>query len=554
MNKNRTPMMSWKVIGVFAILLGGCGEDETPHNGRGRALLESWEIDLGEIQSGREVPQTILEVNGGGVALFDGDGDGDLEVFVVSPGDYPLEGSGTGGSNRLYRNDGGAFVDVTAGSGVDLTGYCNGVAVADVNGDGLRDLYVTRFGENALLLNQGNLVFHEAPQANGAAGLAGEWSTSALFLDLEGDGDMDLYVANYLDFDARHPPLHEPGGLSCVWKGMEVLCGPEGLPPQENRVFVNTDGRFEEKSESLGFAGSAAFSLGVMDGDFNQDGIVDVYVTNDSMPNALYISDGQGAWREQGVVAGVALSGRGREQAGMGIAAGDVDGDGREDLLVTNFSMESNALYRQVEPAMFTDTIGPSGMSGVSRRRLGWGASLMDVDFDGDLDVVTANGHVYPQAASPGTDTSYAQPDGLWLNQGEARFATEPWSGTVPAVSRSLAWGDLNGDRIPDLVVTQRQGAVKAWRGVGDAEDVLMVDIVGPRGNLDAVGAILKFEDGQGVQTRRVRGTSGYQSYGDTRSVMAYRGPGTLTVIFPSGDVMTRSVEGPGGITIRWDA
>lgn len=509
-------------------------------------------LQLAPVACGRPQCDTILEVNGGGVALFDADGDGDLDLLLVSPGAYPESGAVSGGTNRLYRNDGSMrFTDVTAGSGVDVPGFCNGVAVADVDRDGDRDLYLTRLGENVLLLNQGNLKFSAAPQAAGAAGAPDDWSTSALFVDVDRDGDPDLYVVNYLAFDPDHPPLDGEGGRSCQWKGHSVMCGPQGLPPQADRFFRNDGGQFVEATESSGFAAAPSYGLGVLDGDFNGDGFPDIYVTNDSQPNFLFSSQGQGAYLERGLLAGAALSVRGREQAGMGLAAGDVDGDGDEDLLVTNFSLESNALYVNDGGERFSDQSGPAGIAGASMALLGWGAAFLDADLDGDLDLLTANGHVYPQADLPGTDTTYAQPDLLQLNDGQGRFELTSWAGEPPSVSRALCTGDLDDDGITDLVVLPREGTPRVYRGTGLGRPSLQVELLGPPGNPDGVGTVLRLEDGQGVQVRRVRASAGYQAVGDPRPVFAWRGPGTLVVVLPDGQTIRRAVSSPGHLPLR---
>ncbi len=519
----------------------------------GRRFFERVDPGFGAIVCGGEDADTILEVNGGGVALFDGDDDGDLDVLLVSPGAFPAPGAVVGGTNRLYRNDGDwEFTDVTAGSGVDVAAYCNGVAVGDVDADGRRDIYLTCLGENVLLLNRGDLRFERAPDAAGAAGRADEWSTSAVFTDVDRDGDADLYVVNYLAFDPADPPRDGHDGRRCRWKGMPVMCGPQGLPVQGDRYFRNDGGRFTDATASAGFDVEPGFGLGVLDGDFDGDGNADLYVSNDSTPNFLFLGRGAGAVEESGLFSGAALSSRGREQAGMGIAAGDLDGDLDEDLLVTNFSMEPNALYRNAGDGRFEDDADPSGLGGPSRTLLGWGAAFVDVDLDGDLDVVTANGHVYRQADAPGTDTSYAQPDRLWLNDGDDGFRLVDWPGDAPAVSRALAAGDLDDDGLPDLVVTRRSGPPIVWRGVGAgrATATLRVRLDGPPGDPDALGAVVRWTDGSGERARRVRVSAGFQACGDPRPVFAWRGPGELAVTLPDGRAFTRRVDGPGALAL----
>ncbi|GJM20358.1 MAG: hypothetical protein DHS20C15_02730 [Planctomycetota bacterium] len=506
-------------------------------------------LPFAALQTGRDTADTILEVNGGGLALFDGDGDGDLDVLFVNPGPYPAGAAADTRSNKLYRNDGDwNFVDVTAESGVDLPGFFNGVAVGDVNSDGLRDLYLTRLGANALLLNGGDLRFELQTDALGAAG--NSWSTSAVLRDMDLDGDPDLYVVNYLEFDPDAPPLHGEGGRHCMWKGHVVMCGPQNLPVQADRFYLNEGGHFVDASEAWGFEPAAhGYGLGVIDGDFDTDGRPDLYVTNDSTPNFLFLQREAGRVEERGLLHGAALSSQGREQAGMGLTAGDVEGDGDDDLFVTNFSMESNALYTNDGAARFRERADALGVGGPSKRLLGWGAAMFDLDLDGDLDLVHANGHVYRQASEPGTDTSYAQADTLWLNDGHGKFSEAAWPGDVAEVSRALAAGDLDDDGVLDLVVLQRAGAPRVYRGTTNARS-LQVRVVGPPGNPDGVGTRVLWRDAEGERSIQVRASAGYQAVGDPRPVFAWRGPGTLEWIAPDGSRHSRRVDDPGALSL----
>jgi len=514
------------------------------------ALFEPMPQDLASMACGRPEGPTILEVNGGGLALFDADGDGDMDLLLVIPGPFPATGVATGRTSRLYRNDGGRLVDVTEGSGVDLPGFCNGVAVADVDGDGRRDLYVTRWGGNALLRNLGDCRFEEVPDAAGAAGGARDWSTSALFVDIDRDGDMDLYVANYLDFDPDHPPMHGQDGRQCLWQNLPVMCGPQGLSPQAHRFWRNDGGRFTEATAEAGFGAPASFGLGAIDGDWNGDGWPDVFASNDSMPNLLFLSRGDGTVREAGLLSGAALNARGRETAGMGIASGDSDGDGDEDIVVTTFSLEPTEFFVN-RGGRFSDDADALGVGAPSRMMLGWGAAFADLDLDGDLDLLTANGHVYPQADTPGTGTSYAQPTQLWLNDGGGRFAVTPWAGDAPAVSRALALGDLDDDGVPDLVIARLRGPPAVWRGAADPARALQVRVAGPPGNPDGCGTVLRLKDARGERWWRVRTSGGYQAACDPRATFAWRGPATLEATFPDGRTTSRAVEAPGKLLLE---
>jgi len=533
---------------VPALLLAPAGCWREDGQAESAALFEAMPQDLAAMECGRPGCATILESVGGGAALFDADGDGDVDLLLVIPGPYPAPGAEGGRTSRLYRNDGGRFVDVTAGSGVDLPGFCGSAAVADVDGDGLRDVYVTRLGGNALLRNLGGCRFEELPEAAGAA--AGGWSSSALFVDIDRDGDMDLYVANYVVFDPARPPLHAQDGRLCVWMGVPVFCGPQGLQAEPDRFYLNEGGRFTEATAERGFAARASFGLGVVDGDWNADGWPDVYVTNDSMPNFLFLSRGDGTVRESGVLAGAALSARGHERAGMGIAVGDCTGDGEEELLVTNFSLESTSFYVNRGRGRFCELGDASGLGGPSRMLLGWGSAFLDADLDGDLDAVTANGHVYPQADNPDTGTRFEQPDMLWLNDGQGHFAVARWPGEAPAVSRALAAGDIDDDGATDLVITRLHGPPAVWRGQADGRRSVRVRLVGGPGNPDACGAVLRLRDARGERTWRVRSAGGFQACNDPRPVLAWRGPAELEVAFPGGRTERRAVPAPGVLTV----
>ncbi|HKB17291.1 MAG TPA: VCBS repeat-containing protein, partial [Planctomycetota bacterium] len=358
---------------------------------------------------GSPAKEYILEANGNGAALADLDGDGDLDLFVTQGTTIESWIRGEGESNRFFRNLGGwRFEDATRSSGLDRRGWWNGAAAADFDGDGDVDVYVTAYGHNALFRNDGGR-FREVGEAAGVDDPS--WSTSAVWFDLDLDGALDLYVANYLEFDARHPPKGSIDRVPCRWKGREVFCGPHGFPPTPDRVYRNLgDGRFEDVSALCGARSVApSYGLGAVAADLDLDGDEEIYVANDSMPNFLFRNDA-GTLVEVGVEAGVALSETGRAQAGMGVDSGDFDGDGLPDLVVENFSDESTGLYRNAGRLLFDHATHATGLGAPTLASLTWGLSFLDFDLDGDLDLLLANGHVYPQADDPDTGTSYRQP------------------------------------------------------------------------------------------------------------------------------------------------
>ena len=523
----------------------------TPAGSSAEAWFEPMPQDLAPMQCGRPDCPTILEVNGGGVALFDADDDGDMDLALVIPGPYPAANVASGGTSRLYRNEGGRLVDATAGSGLDVEGYCNGVAVGDYDGDGRRDLYLTRRGTGVLLRNAGGGRFERVPEAAGAAGAPGDWGTSATFLDLDRDGDADLFVARYLDFDPEHPPMNGEDGRSCLWKNMPVMCGPQGLPAQTVRYYRNEGGRFVDATAEAGFGAPAAYGLGVIEGDWNADGWSDVFVANDSVPNHLFLSRGGGLVAEAGVLSGAALSAQGRELAGMGVTSGDADGDADEELFMTSFSMEASAYYVNEGGGRFRDRSDPAGLGGPTRPTLGWGTAFLDVDLDGDLDLVSSNGHVYPQADEPGTGTSWAQKPQLFLNDGQGRFQVAEWPSAEPVPGRALAVGDLDDDGALDLVQTLLVGPPRVWRGAADGRRAVRVVVHGPPGNPDGCGTRLTLTDAQGARSWRVRSASGFQAANDPRAVFAFRSAGTLVATLPDGSTRQAEVAAPGLVVIE---
>jgi hypothetical protein len=322
---------------------------------------------------------------------------------------------------------------------------------------------------------------------------------------------------NYLAFD---PETIAPAGEGCTWKGLPVMCGPEGLSPLHDQLWRGLgDGRFEDVTVAAGFRPKeAGFGLGVMILDYDLDGDSDVYVANDSTPNFLWRNGGDGTFKEIGSNAGAGLDNNGKEQAGMGIGCGDVDGDGRPDLLITNFSGESNAFYRSQARGGFRDMADRTGLGGPSVPMLGWGTALADLDLDGDLDAFVLNGHVYPQADHPGTDTSYAQADQLYRNAGDGKFLVEPLRDGPPRVSRAGALADLDDDGDLDLVAIELDGPVRVYRntarspGSSEGAHWLRVRLKGRGANTAGLGARLRLESEGGAQSAEIRTSGGFQA------------------------------------------
>ena len=406
---------------------------------------------------GSEGKPHILESGGSGLALLDYDADGDLDLYLVNA--WRLEGGEVAerGRNRLYRNRGdGVFEDVTEAAGVGDDGWGNGVAVGDADGNGELDLFVTNFGPDVLYTGRGDGTFARADSASGGPGMAG-WSTGAAFFDPDLDGDEDLYVAAYIDCTLQDVLGARP---TLEWQGKAVMLGPFGLEGEADRYFENLGGgRFREASGAAGLVDAGEFyGFGVEALDVDGDLDLDLYVANDSNPNYLFLNDGTGRFQEVGLWSGAALDGRGNAQGGMGVAAGDSDGDGDPELVVTNFWRDFSTLYRNDGPALFADIARESGVGEASFMPLSWGTTLSDLDLDGDLDLVIVNGHIYPQADEvPEAGPGYKQRNLLLANQGgrftDATGEAGPGFAVVES-SRGLAAGDVDNDGDLDLAIS----------------------------------------------------------------------------------------------------
>jgi hypothetical protein len=481
----------------------------------------------------------------GGVAVFDYNADGRPDIFFTNAAELPaLAKRGDEHANRLYRNDGGMkFTDVTAAAGVEGRGYAMGAAAADYDNDGHVDLFVAGVAENQLLHNLGNGSFEDVTARSRIA--SGEWAAAAGWFDYDRDGRLDLLVINYVRWAAQNSRFC--GDQS---KGLRIYCHPryfEGLP---NRLYRNRgDGTFEDVSAATGIASHVGKGMSVAFADYDHDGDVDAFVTNDTVPNFLFRNNGNGTFSESALTAGVAVPESGRPISGMGTDFQDYDNDGWEDIYLTGISGETFPLFRNdsgARPGTFAETTASSGVARLSASLSGWCALFVDADNDGAKDLFVTNSHPNDRIARSEA-IGWKQPNSLFLNEGRGRFrdaTVESGLADTSAVHRGCGAADFDGDGRVDFVVLVLGGRAELWRQTAPASGSwLIVNLVGTRSNRDGIGARVTIGD----QVRTMTTASGYASSSHAGVHFGLgdgAGPVTVRIEWPSG--VRQVVEGVG--------
>lgn len=487
----------------------------------------------------------IVETVGCGVAFFDYDNDGWLDIFVLSG--TRLDDPPPQNSNRLYKNNrDGTFTDVTEKSGLLRTGWASAVTIGDYNNDGHEDLFITYWGQNVLYRNNGDGTFSDVTAAAGLLNAKTAWGSGCTWVDYDRDGRLDLFVANYLDFDLARTP--KPGeSADCNWKGVPVMCGPRGLKPSRHKLFHNNgDGTFSDVTEKSGVGkASGSYAMTAIAADFDNDGWQDIYVACDSTPSFLFRNQHDGTFREEGLERGAALSEDGMEQAGMGVGLGDYDCDGDLDIFKTHFADDTHGLFRNDSKGQFEDVTMRAGL-GVETRYIGWGAGMVDLDNDGLPDLFAVTGNVYPNVEKKLPQYRNKTPRLVFRNLGGNRFE-ELIQEAGPGIeaehsSRGCAFGDFDNDGDIDILIMNMNEPPSLLRNdLQSGGNWLKVLLTGTKSNRSAIGSRVTARYGVRTQAQEVLAQSSYYSVNDRRLHfgLGQEAKAGLTVRWTNGSVET---------------
>jgi enediyne biosynthesis protein E4 len=525
------------------------------------------------IYGGIDKKDYIVETVGCGVAFFDYDNDGWLDIFVLSG--TRLAGAPQGATNRLYKNNrDGTFTDVTASAGLTRTGWASAVTVGDYNNDGFEDLFLTYYGDCALYRNNGDGTFTDVTVKSGIRVGRTEWASGCTFIDYNRDGRLDLFVGTYLELDLATTP--KPGANSdCNWKGVPVNCGPRGLKTGHLHLYHNNgDGTFTDVSQASGIARTTGvYAMTAVAGDFDNDGWPDIYVACDSSPSLLFRNKHDGTFSEEALLRGAALSEDGVEQAGMGVAVGDFNRDGNLDLFKTHFADDTDVLYSNNGKGVFDDVTLRSGL-GVETRYVTWGAGMVDLDNDGWPDLFAVTGSVYPEVSRVLPEYPYKTPRlifrSLGVQNGAVKFEEllDQGGPGVAALhsSRGCAFGDFDNDGDLDILIMNMNEPPSLLRNdVSGSNHWLKVLLIGATSNRSAIGSRVTASYGGKVQAQEVNAQSSFYSVHDRRLhfglgsataadlIVRWTNGGTQSVSGVAADQLVVIQEGRGVVrTEKW--
>jgi hypothetical protein len=529
-----------------------------PFNARFTDIAKEAGLVLPVVYGEADHKDYILETVGCGCAFFDYDNDGWMDIFLLSGSS--MAGAPSVASNRLYKNNrDGTFSDVTEKTGLRFTGWGSGVCVGDYNNDGWEDLFCTFYGQNKLYRNNGDGTFTDVTKQAGLENSKTRWGAGCTFLDYNRDGHLDLFVSNYVQFDATHIP--KPGqDVYCNWKGVPVNCGPRGLPPGYHSLYRNNgDGTFADVSVRAGIDGlRGSYGMTVVAADFDEDGWPDIFVACDSTPSLLLMNQRNGTFREEGVIRGVALSDDGMEQAGMGVGVGDYDLDGHLDLFKTHFTDDTGGLFHNNGKAEFENATMAAHV-GTENRYICWGAGIVDLDNDGFPDLFMTAGSVYPEVEKTLPQYPNKNPRVVFRNLGNGTFEElieEAGPGVAAAhCSRGCAFGDFDNDGDIDILIVNLSEAPSLLRNdVSGNHHWLKVKLVGTKSNRSAIGARVLAKYGKKIQAQEVLSQSSFYSASDPRLHFGLGGETSadLEIRWPSGMRQTlKGVEANQIVTIK---
>ena len=512
-------------------------------------------LNVEMIFGGERRNKYLLETTGCGAAFFDYDQDDWVDIFLVNGS--RLEGFPKGKEPvcRLFKNNrDGTFTDVTMKSGLARSGWGQACCVGDYNNDGWNDLFVSYYGQNSLFRNNGNGTFTDVTKEAGLLQDRLRWNSGCTFLDYDKDGHLDLFVGNYIDLDLKTTPL--PEDANCTYKGIVVACGPPGLEGGKNILYRNKgNGTFEDVSEKAGMWGTlGTYALSCAAADLDNSGWPNIYVANDSTSATYYVNQKDGTFKDQAIEAGVAYSPDGKPQAGMGVSVGDFNRDGMLDIVKTNFAGDTDSLYMNLGDGSFDDRTYQAGL-GINTRLLGWGLSFIDMDNDGWLDILVANGHVYPEVDGTQVDAAYAERKYLYRNLRQGQFEDVSMGGgsgiTANAKARGFAVGDFDNDGDLDAVVNCVNAVPQLLRcdlsEAAQKRSWVKIRLVGKKSNKTGIGARIKVTAQTGTGYVGGKGVPGLTQIEDVKSCNGYYSASDLRIHFGLGEAKKVDV-----VEIRW--